>query len=307
MKIIGYGTALPKHTVEFDGQTRYRVTGDETQISLAVEAIQNALNMSKMDIKDIDCIISASAIGVQPIPCTAALIHEKIAQGTSIPALDINTTCTSFITAIDIANAYLSIGRYKTILIVASEAGSVFLNPNQKESFELFSDGAASVIVTNNEGSQSRVIYSMQRTWSEGAHTTEIRGGLSAHHPKEYSERTKEDFMFDMQGKSVLSLVVKKLPLMFEDFLHEADLKIGDVDMVVPHQASSALRSVMSRINVLETQYIDIVKDYGNLVSVSVPFALCLALEKKWITRGQTVVLLGTAAGLTTNLLALKI
>ena len=31
----------------------------------------------------------------------------------------------------------------------------------------------------------------MQRTWSEGAHDTEIRGGLTAYHPKLYSEATK--------------------------------------------------------------------------------------------------------------------
>ena len=41
-----------------------------------------------------------SAVGVQPIPCTAALIHERVAKGLTIPAMDINTTCTSFVSAL---------------------------------------------------------------------------------------------------------------------------------------------------------------------------------------------------------------
>lgn len=307
MKIIGYGTCLPKHTVNFDGQTRYRISGGESQLGLAVGAVNNALRKAELEIDDIDCIISASAIGMQPIPCTAALIHEEVAQGTAIPALDVNTTCTSFITALDIANLYLEAGRYKHILVVASEAGSIFLNPNQKESYELFSDGAACVIVAKSGNADQKIIHVMQKTWSEGAHTTEIRGGGAAFHSNRYSEKTKEDFMFDMKGKPVLALVAKKLPGMFEEFLQESGLDMDGIDMLIPHQASSALKFIMAKIGVPESKYIDVVKEYGNLVSVSVPFTLCLALEKQWVEEGQTVVLMGTAAGLTTNILALKI
>ena len=96
VEIAGYGVCLPKHTVQFKDQTRYRVVeNEETQLDLAEVAIQRALEHANLDIKDIDCLVSASAVGVQPIPYTAALIHERVAKGLSIPAMDINTTCTS--------------------------------------------------------------------------------------------------------------------------------------------------------------------------------------------------------------------
>ncbi len=101
VEIAGYGICLPKHTVQFKDQTRYRVVeNEETQLDLAEGAIHRALEHANLDIKDIDCLVSASAVGVQPIPCTAALIHERVAKGLSIPAMDINTTCTSFISAL---------------------------------------------------------------------------------------------------------------------------------------------------------------------------------------------------------------
>ena len=101
VEIAGYGVCLPTHTVKFGDQTRYRVVEHEqTQLDLAEISIRNALAKANLTMNDIDCLVSASAVGVQPIPCTAALIHERVAEGLSIPAMDINTTCTSFISAL---------------------------------------------------------------------------------------------------------------------------------------------------------------------------------------------------------------
>ena len=81
VEIAGYGVYLPKNTVQFKDQTRYRVVeNEETQLDLAEAAIQRALENANLNIKDIDCLVSASAVGVQPIPCTAALIHERVAK-----------------------------------------------------------------------------------------------------------------------------------------------------------------------------------------------------------------------------------
>ena len=236
----------------------------------------------------------------------AALIHEKIAKGTSIPALDINTTCTSFMTALDTMSYLLEAGRYKRILIFSCDVASRALNPKQKESFQLFSDGAVAFIIEKTD-KEIGVIDAMQKTWSEGAHSTEIRGGLSNLHPENYSEETKEEFMFDMNGKTVLSLSMKKIPEMMKEFLENNDMKISDIDMVVPHQASVAMPIVMEKLGVTEDRFINEVKEFGNMVSASVPLALAHGLENRKIKNGDTILLIGTAAGLTTNLLLIRV
>ena len=230
VEIAGYGVCLPKQTVQFKNQTRYRVVEDEeTQLDLAEVAIQRALENANLKIDDIDCLVSASAVGVQPIPCTAALIHERVAKGLAIPAMDINTTCTSFISALSTMSYLIEAGEYHRVLIVSSEVGSLGLNPKQKESFELFSDGAAAFIFQASSQDKG-VIASLQHTWSEGAHDTEIRGGLTSYHPKKYSEKTKTDFMFDMKGKKILLLSAHKLPDMFQEFQEKTHLSLADVD-----------------------------------------------------------------------------
>lgn len=305
IEIKGYGTSLPKGTVHFGDQTRYRISGEESQLTLAVTASLKALEKAGLSIQEIDCIVAASAVGIQPIPCTAALIHEQIAKETEIPAMDINTTCTSFVTALDTISYLIEAGRYQTVLVVSSETGSLGLNPDQTESYELFSDGAAAFVFSSSK--DKGILYSMQRTWSEGAHATEIRGGLTHFHPNHYSEATKAEYMFDMSGSKILSLTIKKLPKMFEDFLSGSGLTRADIDQVIPHQASRAMPLLMKKIGFSPEKYIDLVDDFGNMVSVSIPFALCTALDEGIVSSGDTILMLGTAAGLTTNMLAMKI
>ena len=293
VEIAGYGVCLPKQTVQFKNQTRYRVVEDEeTQLDLAEVAIQRALENANLKIDDIDCLVSASAVGVQPIPCTAALIHERVAKGLAIPAMDINTTCTSFISALSTMSYLIEAGEYHRVLIVSS--------------VELFSDGAAAFIFQASSQDKG-VIASLQHTWSEGAHDTEIRGGLTSYHPKKYSEKTKTDFMFDMKGKKILLLSAHKLPDMFQEFQEKTHLSLADVDYIIPHQASRALSLVMDKLGIAEDQYLNIVTDYGNMVSVSVPFGLAYSLDHGLVKEGDVGYLLGTAAGMTVNMLALKL
>ncbi|MDE5966053.1 MAG: 3-oxoacyl-ACP synthase [Lachnospiraceae bacterium] len=306
VEIIGYGKYLPQNTINIDGQIRYRAGEGETQLTMAIHAIRQALEQAHMDISQIDLIVAASAVDIQPIPCTAALIHEQIAKGSEIPAMDINTTCTSFITALDTISYLIEAGRYHNVLIVSSELASLGLNPNQKESFELFSDAAAAVIVSKSRDSQTGILYAVQKTWSEGAHATEIRGGLTGFHPKYYSDKTRAEYMFDMKGIEVLSLAAKKLPLMFEECYQESGLSMEDIDMVVPHQASKALSMVMKRCKIPEGKYINKVGQFGNMVSASVPVAMIDAIENGEIKKGNVVMLCGTAAGLTTNILVMR-
>ena len=296
VEILGIGKYLPKKTININGQTRYRMEGEAPQLNMAILAINEALNRAGMKINDIDCIVSACAVGVQPIPCTAALVHEKIAKGMEIPAIDINTTCTSFITAFDLMSNMIECGKYRNVLIFSSEYASLGINVNQKESYELFSDGAAAVVIGKSRNKESKVFYAMQKTWSEGAHDTEIRGGLTGLPANKYNENNRDDFYFDMHGRKVLTLAIKKLPNMFEQFYERSNLNINDIDMVVPHQASAALAVAMKKLNISKDKYIDYVKEYGNMVSASVPVALCSAIEEGRIKKGDRVLLFGTAA-----------
>lgn len=304
IELLGYGYYKPDNLVQFNQQSRYRINhSDENQITLATKASQMALDKAQLTIQDIDLIVSANAVGAQPIPATAALIHEQIAMGTNIPSMDINTTCTSFISALDTISYLIEAGRYQKVLIVSSDVASFGLNPEEKESYELFSDGAAAVVVGKTMDPDKGIIAAVQHTFSEGAHDTEIRGGLTNFHPSNYSEETKAEYMFNMHGRSILKLTMKTMPTVFNEFIQTHQINLDDIEVFIPHQASGAMRMMIKLLKIPMDKTIDRVDDLGNMVSASVPYALNEALDKGQIKKGQRIMLLGTAAGLTINVL----
>jgi 3-oxoacyl-[acyl-carrier-protein] synthase-3 len=306
-EIAGYGTYLPEGEVRFGSHVRYRIADDVSLLDMLESAAIEAVASAGIVPGDLDCIIGASAAGVQPIPCTAALLQERLGAAGEIAAFDVNSTCTSFITAVDIASRYIADGEYKTVLIVAGDVGTRFLNPEQREAFELFSDAGVAVVLTATDDPDKGVVSSLQQTWAEYAHTTELRGGLAGQSPQMYPDSPPQDYLFDMDGRAALLGIIRVLPGFFERFHERSGLSIDQIDLVIPHQASRALPLAMRRVGIPADKFIDDVERFGNMVSASVPFILIDQLRSGRIGEGDTVLLCGTAAGLTANALALRL
>jgi len=307
LRIAGWGTWLPDRVVRFGTQTRYRIDDDVSQLDMLQTAAERALASAGLAPDDLDCVIAACAAGVQPIPCTAALVMERVAPGARAAAFDVNSTCTSFITALDVASRYLADGDHEHVLVVSGDVGSRFLDPAQRESHELFSDAAAAVVLTRGDHPGQGVLATLQQTWSAHAHDTELRGGLSRHPSSAYAGGDPADYLFDMDGRRALRGMLTVLPGFFERFWERSGLTIDDVDLVVPHQASGALGIAMRRLGMPVGSFVDAVAEYGNMVSASVPYTLARCLDDGRVAPGDTVVLCGTAAGLTANALALRL
>lgn len=311
-RLAGWGTYLPDRVVTFGEQTRFRIPDGMSQLDMLAAAAEEALRRAELDADDIDCVIAACAAGVQPIPCTAALVMERVAPHAGAAAFDVNSTCTSFITAVDIASRYLAAGDYDRVLIVSGDVGTRFLDAGQRESFELFSDAAAAVVLTREAVEVSHaaapgVLGSLQQTWPEHAHDTELRGGLSLHPAQSYADGNPADYVFAMDGRRALLGMLAVLPDFFARFFDQVGLGLEEIDLVVPHQASRALSIAMRRIGIPKNAYVDRVAEFGNMVSSSVPFMLATSLDEGRIGPGDTALLCGTAAGLTANALALRL
>jgi 3-oxoacyl-[acyl-carrier-protein] synthase-3 len=311
-RLAGWGTYLPAEVVTFGRQTRYRIPDGMSQLDMLAAAAEKALRRAGLHPDDIDCVIAACAAGVQPIPCTAALVMERVAPRAGAAAFDVNSTCTSFITAVDIASRYVAAGDYERVLIVSGDVGSRFLDAGQRESFELFSDAAAAVVLTREprgetDAAAPGVLGSRQQTWPAHAHDTELRGGLSLHPAQSYADGDPSDYVFAMDGRRALLGMLAVLPGFFAGFFDHAGLDLDEIDLVLPHQASGALGIAMRRIGIPREKYVDRVAEFGNMVSSSVPFILATSLDEGRIGPGDTIVLCGTAAGLTANALALRL
>ena len=92
VKLAGMGNALGGSQLVFGGEKRYRLRPGESLLDLACLAAERALEEAGEEIGGMDCIVCAMATPLQAIPCNAALVHERMAKGLDVPAMDINTT-----------------------------------------------------------------------------------------------------------------------------------------------------------------------------------------------------------------------
>jgi 3-oxoacyl-[acyl-carrier-protein] synthase-3 len=103
-----------------------------------------------------------------------------------------------------------------------------------------------------------------------------------------------------MDGRKLFRKVCEEMDDFVADLLKKAgDIKIEDLDYVIPHQASkSAMGLMRKRLKVSEERWANIIHNYGNMISASIPLALHFAIEEQKIKRGDKILLLGTSAGL---------
>lgn len=323
IKIIGVGKYLPKKVVtseEVDRllglksgwaekksgvKTRHYANG-EIASEMAVKAIQQALKHAGLTIDDIDCIVSTSGTMEQAIPCGGSLIHERLKPKKPIPAFDVNSTCLSFVTGLDLISHAVHLHTYKRVVIVSSDIASIGINPKQKESYVLFGDASAACIIERtNENESSKIISSKMETYSEGARLTEIRGAGTRVHPNYCTN--KEDNLFDMDGKEVFRLSSKVINEFVDDLLGKGNLTMKDMDLVVPHQASEmAMRIMRGKLGIEEEKFINVIEKYGNTIAASIPLALHDAIESGKLKRGQKAMLIGTSAGLSVGGIVLE-
>lgn len=318
ISIIGSGVYLPSKKVSTKNLAEERnidyvrieqTTGvkerryaskQETSVFMGTQALINALRSAEIQISDLDLIICASAVPAQAIPTTSALIQREFGkEAEGIPCFDINSTCLSFVTALDHITPSIITGRYKKVAIISSERASIALNESEIESSFLFGDGAVAFILSQKEFSHHKILAADMNTYGEGASTTEIKGGGTNIEPSEYAVTPIENFLFHMEGKKIFKLSLKKVPAFFDRLLEQAGCSLQELQLIIPHQASGAALKIMRKqLSIEEHQFMSIIENYGNMVSVSIPLALHFAIEEGRIQRGDKVMVIGTSAGL---------
>lgn len=281
---------------------------DETCVSMGAIVVREALKKANLSFDDIDLLLGANGTQAQAIPCTSALIQEALgAQNSGIPCFDINSTCLSFITAIDTISFAIEAGQYKRVAIVSSEVASVGINPNQKESAALFGDGAVCIIIEKDDSGKCGILASSMNTYSSGAHDAEIKAGGSLRHPVAHQDVTDEDFMFNMNGPKIFRQASKLVRPFFYDLIKKANIDKDEMKLFIPHQASMlSLAIAQKKMEIPDAKFFKFVHNHGNQIAASLPIGLHNAIEEKLINRGDIVVMMGTSAGFSIGAIVLR-
>jgi 3-oxoacyl-[acyl-carrier-protein] synthase-3 len=317
MQILGTGEHIPGRRIdstEFDrrwnkaqgwtqGQTGVRsrafIGAGETAVSMGVQAARSALEAAQIAPAQLDAIVSVGSVPYQPIPCTAAFLQRGLGlQDSGIAAFDINATCLGFIVALDLVAQGLATGRYRTVLIVASEPASIGLNEDDVATAGLFGDGAGAVVVGVPRRGEAALRAAHMATYGSGVEYCQVRAGGTARNPRIVSGDPLQGTAFEMRGRLLYKLAAERFPPFLERLLQLGRIQRDEVDLWVPHQASGhALAHLRTRMRVPLERMALTLETAGNQVSASLPIALHRAITAGRVKPGNKLLLLGAGAG----------
>lgn len=288
------------------GVAERRIATEEDQIELAVRAARQALDEADRSVQP-DHILFAAAVPYQSIPSTAPLLLQRLGlPAGSAACFDINATCLSFLTAADLAGTMIAGGQARNVLVVSSEIASRALPWDEAPlTAALFGDGAAAALFSASGTQGSRFVASLMETYPEGYDACRLGAGGTRYDYHRSPEEFAANSTFDMDGKNLYRITFQHFEGFLQRLLARAGWAVGDVDLVLPHQASvRALAHLVDRCGFAENKVVDLMRVYGNQVAASLPVVLDHALRSGRLKTGMRAVMLGTSAGLSLGGLA---
>ena len=274
--------------------------GEETQIDLAVAAAAKALDNAGIEANEIDLVISGCGIPYQTLPTTAPLVQGRLGIGDgAAAAFDVNSTCLSFLNAFETASRLLQAEEYGTALVFSSEIASRALPwAEQPEEAALFGDGAAAVVLTRSAAGRASVRAFLTRTYPSAYQACQIGAGGTRLDFQNDRETFVENSLFRMNGKELYRTTSRHFSAFVDDLLARAGWEKGDVDVLIPHQASPfALSHIAKQIKFPKSKIVDISRLLGNQIAASIPTALDRARQQGRLPAGTKALFLGTSAG----------
>lgn len=280
------------------GIVERRIAGKgETTSTLSLRAALNALEVANLDPALLDLIIVASVTPDHAFPATSCLLQDALGAQKAA-AFDLSAGCSGFVYGLSLAADLLAGGRYEHALVIGAETLSRITDWTDRNTCVLFGDGAGAVVLRASD-MPGGILSSILGADGSGAELLMLPAGGSALPTTTETVAARQHFI-QMQGREVYRFAAHIMPEAARQVLKRAGLTVNDVALFVPHQANDRILQAAARgLGVPEERVFSNVAHYGNTSSASIPIALCEAVERGLIRRGDVVVCVGFGAGLT--------
>jgi len=257
-----------------------------------LKAIENA-NLTK---SDIDLIIVATSTPDRPVPSTACFVQDKL-QAYNAVAFDIAAVCSGFLYGMSIASQYIASGVYDNVLVIGADTFSKITDWTKRECV-FFGDGAGAAVLSHANDDEGFLAF---RLYSDG------RGRYNFTVPAGGSEnpatiRTIKERLhyFQMNGKEVYDTGTKVLSESIKKVLDDTNLKISDVDYLIPHQPSIGILKRTAEIIELPFEKVMTNMDkYANTSGGTIPILLDELNRANKLKSGNIILFAAVGAGWT--------
>ncbi|MFV0440402.1 MAG: beta-ketoacyl-ACP synthase III [Lachnospirales bacterium] len=311
MKVLGVGSYVPgkvlinkdfesivdtsdEWIVSRTGIEKRHIVVDEKTSDMAIKASKSLLENYNIDPLTIDMVILSTVTPDYLTPATASIVQEAIGAKNAF-SFDISSACAGFVSAMSIANSFLS-SKINRILVISAETLSKITNFDDRNTCVLFGDGAGCMLVENG----GEEFYNNMKT--ESSKVASLYGHPIKNNSPFSKENITDDEFLHMNGRDVFELVTKLVPLNITELLEDSKINLEDIYKIIPHQANKRLIEALAKklYNSMENVFVNI-QNYGNTSSASIPIAFDDLVKSKNLAlgSGEKVLIVGYGAGFT--------
>ncbi|MDY3302682.1 MAG: beta-ketoacyl-ACP synthase III [Clostridia bacterium] len=314
IKIIGTGSYVPEKIVTNDDLTKLVDTSDEwivqrvgvkqrhvseteTAGDMACRAAERALESAGITADKIDLIVAATFTSETFCPTVGGFVQQSI--GANCPAFDVNSACSGFLFALDIAASYIMRKAAKNVLVIGSERVSKIIDWTDRNTCVIFGDGAGAFVITEGDGYLSSKLYTnggddVIKVPSYNAESVFYKGESQSPH-------------IFMKGQETFRFAVTRIANDVKEVAEKAGISLSDIDFVIPHQANIRIIDFASKkLGIGKEKFFVNIDKYGNTSSASVPMAFDELAESGKLKRGDIVAMCAFGGGLSSAACIIK-
>lgn len=263
---------------------------------LATQAVLRLLDKSGVDPLTIEGIILATNTADYHFPSTASIVAYNTGCKNAF-TFDLVSACPSWLYALETGANYIRTGRYKRLIVVATEKMSAAVDKEDRSTIPLFGDGSGAALLEASKEEGIGVQDALFRTDGVGKeHLIMLSGGSVSPATAETVAR-REHFVLQ-DGQHVFKYAIRGMVDCCKKVMQRNGLTNEDINWVVPHQANRRIIDmVASLLNVTEKKVMINIEKYGNTSSATIP--ICLAEWEPQLKKGDKLILTSFGAGYT--------
>lgn len=271
---------------------------------LCTDAAILALQDANMKPEDLDMIIVATVSGDVGFPATACFVQKNIGAFNA-SAFDIAAACSGFIYGLSTADAFISSGMARNVLVIGGETLSRITDYTDRTTCVLFGDGAGAAVLTKSDGDRG-LLATLLGTDGRYTDLLQVPGLGTKHLPSMETIEARLHYI-KMEGRDVFKQAVTAMGQASEKILALAEITSDEVDLLIPHQANlRIIEATAKRISISKDRVFINLSRYGNTSAASIPIAMDEARKSGQLGPGKVAVLVAFGAGLTWASAAVK-
>lgn len=271
-------------------ESRHIAGPNELTSDLAIAAAKKAISQTSLDPNDIDAIIVSTTTGDSRFPSCACKVQGAI-EARNAFAFDVNAACSGFIYAMAVADSMIKSMNLKNVLLIASETITKFVDWTDRSTCVLFGDGAGAFVLQQSDDDVSGIIAT--KLYSNGE--DDKFNSIVSHNGPQNDHRG----YVTMAGRTVFKYAIDYMAMSMNEILEENNMTMDDIDWIIPHQANKRILESMCKMRDFPIEKVIITtQEHANTSSASIPLALCDALDKGTVKKGDTLLFTAFGAGL---------